>query len=184
MCPTLKQKIKQSISNVNRNISLIRKISIVGLGSISTLLILLMLEVFMAQLLTDFIIGSINDDFMLLIIVIGLFLMTIIIAFVIGYFVSQDIALKSVRNASLMSLICLFIFLFVVCNVSLYLTYSFIYSNVVGLDILWVFPKVLVLFAIYILGDVFSLFILIIVTYYLFFIFFLERFYISKTVNI
>ena len=134
----------------------------------------------MAQLLTDFIIGSINDDLMLLIIIIGLFLFTIVIAFIVGYFISQDITLRSVINASVMSLFCLIIFLFAVCNVLLYLNYSFIYSEIRGFEILWVFPKVLVYFAIYILGDVFNLFILIIVVYYCFLIFFLEKFYIKK----
>lgn len=158
-------------------ISLNRKISIVGLGSISTLLILLMIEVLLAQILTDTILGYINDNLMLLIIISSLFLLTIIIAFIVGYLISKDITFKSVGKASFLSLGCLILFLFVVCNTMLYFHYSYIYDNIVGLDILWVFPKVLVYFAIYILGDVFNLFILIIVVYYVFFIFFLEKFY-------
>ena len=164
------------------DISFTSKISIIGLGSISTLLILLMLEVFFAQILTNTLIGNISDNLMLLIIIIGLFLMTIIIAFIVGYFVAGDIRLKSVRNASFLSLAGLFSFLFVVCNGLLYLNYKDIYSHIYGFEILWIFPQVLVYFSIYILEDVFSLFVIIIIIYYAFFVIFLEKLYIKKVV--
>lgn len=175
----LKQKIKQVINDINikMNIGLKQKISIVGIGSISTLLILLMSEVMFAQIITNTILNNINDNLMLLIIIIGLFLMTIVIAFIVGYFITQDISLKSVRNASVMSLMCLFLFLFVVANVSLYIMYEDVYSKVYGFDILWVFPQVLVIFSVYVLGDVFNLFLLQIIIYYVFFIIFLEKLY-------
>ena len=159
------------------NISIKRMISIIGIGSISTLLILLMSEVAFAQVLTNTLIGNISDNLILLIIILGLFLLTIIIAFVVGYFVSQDIALKSVRNASIMSLGCLFLFLFIVANGSLFILHRSVYSKVSGFEILWIFPQVLVYFSIYVLGDVFSLFILEIIVYYCFFIVFLEKLY-------
>ena len=171
----LKQKIEQII--IKQRISIKQKISVVGLGSISTLLILLMTEVMFAQVLTDTLIGNINDNLMLLIVIIGLFLLTIVIAFILGYFITQDIALKSVRNASIMSLMCLLLFLFGVANGSLFIFYRDVYSEVTGFEILWIFPQVLVYFSIYVLGDVFSLFILEIIIYYLFFIVFLEKLY-------
>jgi len=175
----LKQKIKQVIKDINikMNISLKQKISIVGLGSISTLLILLMIEVMFAQFLTYTLIGNISDNLMLLIIILGLLLFTVIIAFIVGYSITGDIKLKSVRNASIMSLMCLFLFLFVVANVSLFIFYRYVYQNIHGFEILWVFPKVLVYFSIYILEDVFNLFLLIIFMYYAFFVTFLEKLY-------
>ena len=178
----IKQRIKQTIRDINTrsNVSLSRKISIVGLGSISTLVILLMIETFFAQILTDTILGSINDNVMLLIIIISLFIFTIVIAFVVGYFISQDIALKSVRNASIFSLGCLFLFLFIVSNGSLFIYYREVYSGINGFEIVPVFPQVLVYFAIYVLNDVFNLFILTIIVYYVFFVFFLEKFYRMK----
>lgn len=158
-------------------ISLKQKISVVGLGSVSTLLILLMTEVMFAQFLTNTLIGNINDNLMLLIIILGLFLLTIVIAFIVGYFISQDIALKSVRNASIMSLMCLLLFLFVVANGSLFIFYRDVYQNIFGFEIIWIFPQVLVYFSIYILGDVFNLFLLQIIIYYVFFVIFLEKLY-------
>lgn len=159
------------------NISIKRMISIMGIGSISTLLILLMLEVAFAQILTNTLIGNISDNLMLLIIIIGLFLFTVIIAFIVGYFITGDITRKSVYKSSIMSLMCLILFLFVVSNVSLFILYRSVYSKVSGFEILWIFPQVLVYFAIYVLGDVFSLFILEIIVYYCFFIVFLEKLY-------
>jgi len=159
------------------NIRLKQKISIVGLGSISTLLILLMIEVMFAQFLTYTLIGNISDNLMLLIIILGLLLFTVIIAFIVGYSITGDIKLKSVRNASFMSLMCLLLFLFIVSNVSLFIFYRNVYQNIHGFQILPVFPQVLVYFSIYILEDVFNLFILTIVVYYLFFVIFLEKLY-------
>jgi len=161
-------------------ISLKQKISIVGLGSISTLLILLMTEVAFAQFLTNTLIGNINDNLMLLIIILGLFLLTIVIAFIVGYFITEDIVLKSVVKASIMSLLCLVLFLFVVANGSLFILYRDVYSRIYGFEIIWVFPQVLVLFSIYVLDDVFNLFLLEIIIYYCFFIFFLEKLYVKR----
>lgn len=175
MYKTIKQKIEQII--IKQRISIKQKISVAGLGSISTLLVLLMSEVMFAQFLTDTLIGNINDNLMLLVIITGLFLLTIVIAFILGYFITQDIALKSVRNASIMSLLCLVLFLFGVANGSLFIFYRDVYSEVSGFEILWIFPQVLVYFSIYVLNDAFSLFILEIIVYYVFFIFFLEKLY-------
>ena len=175
MYKKLKQKIEQII--IKQRISIKQKVSIVGLGSISTLLILLMTEVMFAQILTDTLIGNINDNLMLLIVIIGLFLLTIVIAFILGYFITKGISIKSVQNASILSLMCLLLFLFGVANGSLFIFYRDVYSEVSGFEILWIFPQVLVYFSIYVLGDVFSLFILEIIIYYLFFIVFLEKLY-------
>ncbi len=164
------------------NISIKQKASIVGLGSVSTLLVLLMTEVFFAQLLTNFLINNIGDNLMLLIIIIGLVLLTIVVAFIVGYFVTGDIALKSVRNASILSLACLFLFLFVVCNGFLYWVYPHVYNQIYSFEILIIFPQVLVYFSIYILDSIFSLFVMIIVVYYVLFVFFLEKLYIEKVV--
>lgn len=158
-------------------ISLKRKINIIGIGSISTLLILLMVEVFFAQILTDTILNSISDNLMLLIIMMGMLIFTLIISIIVGYFVTGDMTRKSVFKTSLMSLGCLLLFLFIVSNGSLLIFYRSVYSKIHGFQILGIFPQVLVYFSIYILRDVFNLFIFIILAYYAFFIIFLEKLY-------
>ena len=161
-------------------ISLKRKISIVGIGSLSTLLILLMMEVLFAQILTDSLINNISDNIMLLIIMTGMFLFTIVISVIVGYFITQDITRMSVLKTTIMSFICLILFLFIVSNVSLFIFYKNVYSEIHGFEILFIFPQVLIYFSIYILNDVFNLFILQIITYYVFFIIFLEKLYKKK----
>jgi len=162
------------------NISIRKMVSIAGIGSVSTLMILLMVEVMFAQILTDTIINNISDNLMLLIIMIGMFLFTIIIAFVVGFLITADISRMAVTKASIMSLLCLILFLFSISNGSLFIEYNEIYVNIHGFDLFWVFPEVLVTFSIYILGDVFNLFILVFITYYIFFIIFLEKLYEEK----
>lgn len=161
-------------------ISIKRKISIIGIGSISTLLILLMIETAFAQILTDTIIGNISDNTILLIIMMGMFLFTIVISVIVGYFITQDITRTSVLKTTIMSFLCLLLFLFIISNGLLLIFYRNVYSKIHGFQVLFVFPSVLIYFAIYILGDVFSLFILEIVIYYIFFVIFLEKLYRGK----
>ncbi|HEC40450.1 hypothetical protein LCGC14_0957740 [marine sediment metagenome] len=158
-------------------ISVKKKLNILGIGSISTLLILLMVETLMAQIITDTILNSINDNLMLLIIMTGMFLFTTVISITIGYIITKDMTQKSVFKASILSLGCLLIFLFIVSNGSLLISYRNVYSKIIGFEIVPIFPQVLVYFSIYILRDVFNLFILIIIVYYVFFVFFLEKLY-------
>lgn len=164
------------------NIRMKKKINIMGIGIISTLLILLMVEVIFAQILTDFLIGNISDNLMLLLIMMGMFLFTIIISIIIGYVITKDISEKSVYKASAMSLLGLLLFLFVISNGSLFIYYREVYSKISWYELIPIFPQVLVYFSIYILGDVFNLFILIIIVYYIFFIILLEKFYEVKYV--
>ena len=171
----IKRRIKDIIENMD--ISIRRKINIIVIGCISTLLILLMIEVFFAQILTDIIIGNISDNLILLIIISGLFFFTIIISIVVGFFITGDITKMGVYKASLMSLGCLLLFLFIITNGSLLIFYKQVYSKIHGFQVLGISPQVLVYFSIYILEDVFNLFILTIIIYYLFFIIFLEKFY-------
>jgi len=152
-------------------------ISVVGVGSISTIIILLMVETAFAQILTDTLIGNISDNVILLVIILGLFIFTIIISVVVGYFITGNISQMSVYKASVMSLLCLIGFLFVITNTSLFIYHRDVYSQIYGLEIALIFPQVIVYFSIYILGTVFNLFVMVIVVYYLFFAFFLEKFY-------
>jgi len=136
-----------------------------------------MIEVFFAQVLTDTLIGNINNNLMLLIIVLGLFLFTIIISIIVGYLITRNIGTGIVYKASIMSFSCLIMFLFGITNGSLLIFYKEVYANIHGFQILLIFPQVLIYFGIYIMNEIFYTFILIIIVYYVFFIFFLEKFY-------
>ncbi|KKL54466.1 hypothetical protein LCGC14_2265150 [marine sediment metagenome] len=164
------------------NISILRKISIVGLGSVSTLLILLMVEVLGAQILTDFVIGHISNNVMLLIIITGLLLFTIIISVIVGILITKEIKRTSVLKASIISLLSLLLILFIVSNITLFINYRDIYSGIYGFQVLLVFPQVLMYFGIYILRDIFNLFIFVMIIYYMLFVAFLEGFYVKKYV--
>lgn len=159
------------------NIDIKRKISIIGIGSVSTLLILLMIETAFAQLISDFLIGNISDNLMLLLIVSGLFLFTIIISVIVGIFIVKETTKKSVLKATIMSLLCLILFLFSISNGTLFIYHRGVYNNIHGFELLPVFPQVLIYFSVLILGDVFNLFILIIIVYYIFYVVFLEKLY-------
>ncbi len=158
-------------------ISFKKKISVIGIGTISTLLILLMFEVLLAQIITDFILDSINDNTILLIIMMSLFIFTMIISIIVGIFITKDITRISVLKATIMSFLCLLLFLFIISNTLLLIFYRNVYSKIHGFEILFIFPSILIYFSIYILQDIFNLFIFEILIYYIFFIVFLEKFY-------
>ena len=162
------------------NISFRSKFSIIGLGSISTLLVLLMIELFYAQILTNTLIGNISDNLMLFVIILGLLFFTIVVAFIVGFTITKQIALKSVLYSSGLSLIGLLIVLIVVPNLSLFALHRDVYRDVYGFQIVTAQPQVLVLFSILVLGDVFNLFIFTILSYYVIFVIFLDLLYKKK----
>lgn len=158
-------------------IKLLKIINIIGIGYISTILILLMIETLYAQILTDFIIGFISNNTVLLIIILGLFVLSMIISIMVGFYITGDINRNSVIKSSLMSLLCTLFFLFIVSNIFMFLNYKNVYSKISGFEILLIFPQILVYFGIYILNDVFNLFLFSISVYYVFFVIFLKLFY-------
>ena len=165
------------------NISLTKKLNIFGTGVLSTLLLLVMIEAGFAQVISDLLIENINDNLILLIIILGLFIFTIFISLFVGFYIPEDISRNAVFRASRLSFIGVLLFLFVISNTFLFIFYPNVYSKVHGFEILPIFPQVLVYFGIYILDNVFYLFILTIVVYYLFFVIFLEKFFIERYYN-
>lgn len=165
------------------NISLMKKLNIFGTGVLSTLLLLLMTETLFAQLVSDLLIGNINDNLVLLIIILGLFIFTIFISLIVGFYITKDIHRKAVFSASRLSFFGVLLFLFFLTNIFLFIFYPNVYSKVHGFEILPIFPQVLVYFGIYILDNIFYLFILIIVVYYMFFVILLEKFFIERYYN-
>ena len=159
------------------NLNLKQIISVVGIGFMASLVILLMIYTAFAQIITDFLIDNISDNVILLVIIIGLFIFTIIISVIVGFFITGNISRNSVLKASVLSLLCLVGVLFIISNGILFFYYSNIYDLVYGFEVLLIFPQVLIYFSIYILGTIFNLFIITIGLYYIFFIFFLEKFY-------
>jgi len=145
-----------------------------GIGIISTLLILLLIETLFAQIITNFLIGHVSDNAMLLIITMGLFIFTIIISIIVGFFITGDINIISVLKSSLLAFVCTLVSLFIISNLFLLVCHKDLYSEVSGFEIILIFPQVLVYFGIFILQNIFYLFILEIVIYYVFFVMFLE----------
>lgn len=151
-----------------------RVLLILIIGPVATLLILLLIETLGAQILTNFLIGHISDNAMLLIIVMGLFVFTMIISIIVGFYISGNIDIGLVLGSSFLSFFCTLFLLFIISNGSLLSSYPEVYQKISGFEVFLKFPEELVDFGIYILPNVFYLFILTIVIYYVLFILFLE----------
>ncbi|KKN47247.1 hypothetical protein LCGC14_0664680 [marine sediment metagenome] len=163
------------------NISIERKIGIIGSGIISTIIILLMLEVVYAQIISDTILNNLDDNTILLIIVSGLFIFTLIISVAVSLIITQDIKRTKVLRSSILSLIITLIILFMVSNITLILFYPVIFSELGEYyELLLIFPQVLIYFGVFILGDIFNLFFFTIIVYYVLFVYFLEKQYVMR----
>lgn len=159
----------------------IKKIlSIIGLGFISSLLVLLILEVVFAQVLVDFIISNVDNQLILSLIVLGLLLFTFIVSIVIGFLVSSEIKKIVIIKASIMAFIINFIIINIISYVSMWIFYPEVFSEVSGLEVFLIFPQVILYFSMYMLSHPFYLFILSSLIYFIVYVIFLEQYYEQK----
>jgi len=153
------------------------KLKIFGLGFLFSLLGLLMIWAFYARLINDIAIDLLQGNDVLLLIIIGNIGITFIVSVVSGIFITEDIAKKSVYMASGVAILVSFIVLLGLCYFGLAITYPEIYSELVGFDLIFAFPSVIMTFSIYVLGNSFFINVIFIIIYYAFFLTFLDTFY-------
>lgn len=154
-----------------------KKVNIFSIGLISSLLLLLMFYTMFAQLLVDFVIGELESNTVLFAIIIGLLLITSLVSITVGSLMIEDVKETVVIKASIMSLLLTFFVVFIVSYVSLIVLYPEIFLNVEGFEVILIFPQVIVYFGIYVLDQVYYLFILFSIIYFIFFVIFIELFF-------
>lgn len=159
------------------NIPIRKKINIFMIGLVSSLLFLLMFYVLFAQILVDFVIGNLEDNTVLYIIILGLLLITFFMSIITGFFIVKDVQGSSVIKASIMSIILTLFVMIIVSYGALFILYPEVFRNLQDLEIILVFPQVFLTFGIYVLGEIYVLFILVLIIYFLLFVIFLDIFY-------
>ena len=95
----------------------------------------------------------------------------------VGFLVVKDTKEITILKASILSLLLLFLTLIIVSYVFLLTLAPQIFSQVDSYEIIIIFPQVMVYFGVYVLGNIFMLFIMSIVIYYIYFLVFIEVFY-------
>lgn len=161
-------------------IPLKQKVSIVGIGFISSLLILLIIYVLFARVIVDFIMNNIAETLILGVIVFGLLLLSFIISITIGFLITDEIRRDTVIMASMMSLLTLFTIILIVSYTSMAILYPGIYSKTRGPEAILIFPQVILYFSIYVLDHPFYLFIISSFVYFIIFTLYLESYYQRK----
>lgn len=160
-----------------------QKITILGVGFLASLLLLLIIYVMFAQVIVDFLINSIDNQIILSLIILGLLMLSFVISLIVGFLITDDIRKTSILKASIMSFLVNFIIILVISYVSLIIFYPNVFSEVSGLEIILIFPQVIIYFSIYILIHPFYLFIISSFVYFIIFIIFLEIYYESKALR-
>lgn len=159
------------------NITIRQKLNIFAIGFISSLLILLMFYVLFAQVISDFVIGQLEGMSILFIIMMSLLLLTLFSSVIISFFMVKDIKRVSIAKASVMSLIVTLFVIIILSYVSLFILYPDIFRELENIGIILVFPQVILYFGVYVLNEIYALFILTLVIYFIVYIMFLEVFY-------
>lgn len=154
------------------------KLNIIGVGILSSMLTFFIIYTLSARVLTLTILDSLeNDTTLLLFIILSLEFIAFISSIAVSFLLTSDIPNKYVIAASLIAYLCNLAFLVGISYASLFFLHPEIFQGLSGIEILIVFPTVLIYFSIFVLGHPIYLIILSIVSYYVFFIVFLERFY-------
>ena len=155
-------------------------LNILGTGIGASLLVFLIIQVGFAQTLDDFVLDHISDDYALSLIIFGLLSIAFIASIAAGILLPQFISELSVLYASFLAYYASFVFLIFISYSFMFLQFKYVFSQVHGFEIILIFPQVIIAFALYVLGEIIALFIISMVSYYLFFILFLDKFYIVK----
>jgi len=153
-------------------------LSVLVVGIISTLLIFFILQVAFARFLVDFVIENLGNEFILAMIIIGFESIVLIVALAVSLWLADEIRTISVLKSSLMAFLVNLIFLFTLSYIMMFILYPEVFSNIQNpIEMVVIFPTILIYFSIYVLGEVLHLFILSIISYYIFYVVFLNVFY-------
>jgi len=152
-------------------------------GILVSFLMFLMVEVLFAHFINSLLLDVLEDGLLLMLIILGLELIIMVLSILVGVMVAQNVSRLSVLKASLMSFICNMLFIVMLSYFSLFLMYPEVFSEVSGLEIIFILPQVIVYYSLYILNNVLSLLILSVISYYIIFIVFLNQFHEYSSYN-
>jgi hypothetical protein len=153
------------------------KVRIFILGLFVSLLVILMLWAFWSRVLNDFALDLLAGNDILLLIILGLLGISLFASTIVGIMLTEDMSRRSVFNASLVALVFSFVIVIIVSYGFVLVLYPVAFSELVGIEVVLAFPSVIAYFSLYVLNNVFTIYILTMVIYYSLFIVFLESFY-------
>lgn len=153
------------------------KITVVILGMIFSVMIFFIIYTAFAQIFTDFLIQNFDDVTNLSIITITLLFLSFIASIGVGLLICTDINKSVVLKASIMAFMINFLILILISYFSIFILYPETFTNIVGFQVVLIFPQIIIYFCIYTIGNIFYAFILIQFIYFIIFIIFLEEFF-------
>jgi len=154
------------------------KLNILGIGILVSFLLFYVVYTLLARILSITVLLDLLDatNTALMILVISLFGISIGMSVFVSVLFSDDLPSRSVVLKSiLMSFVLNFVLILGLSYVILYIVSPVLFSQVSGIEIFYVFPKVIIYFSIF-LGHPLYLGVLSILIYYISFIFFLDHF--------
>ncbi len=154
------------------------------MGVFGNLFILLILYALMSQIFLDFIIGNISNQIILGLIIFSLMFISIVLSLLISLWITNDVKLRAIYKAMVLSFFGTLIVLTFLSYFSLYALYPDVFNEISGIEVLWVFPQVIMTFSIYVLSHPFYIVIIVSIIYFAFYIFLLEYFYEPKIINL
>jgi hypothetical protein len=164
------------------NIASQKKINIVGIGILASVLVFLLAYALFARALVLTSFGE-GNTLGLLFLVGSLELVAVISSIFVSIWQTDDLPEQTILKTALVAFVLNLIIICVLSYGTLSILYPGIFSGLSIFDMILGFPTVLLYFSIFVLGHPIYLFILSIITYYLLFIIFIEVYYPKKGVK-
>lgn len=158
-----------------------QKLNVLIIGIVSSILLLFMIYVAFAQFFLKYIEGTVAPDFYLAFLIIGMLFISIFSSVITSFLTVKNVKLKSIIYSSLLAYLIHFLLIISISYISLFAYYPEVFSGLSGSDYFFVFPMVIVYFTIYVLEQFIYLFFISVITYYIFFVIFLDRLYVEKS---
>ncbi len=151
-----------------------RIMNFIVLGVVISVFFLLILLIPYFIFLEEFIIGNVDNNLIMGFIIIGLFLLgTLISTFASYYLLSKEASRTLILRIAIISIITSLLTLFIISFITLWFFDATIFSAIEYYELILIFPQQLIYFSIFILGEVYYLFIIMIFFYFIYFILFL-----------
>ena len=154
-------------------------ISSILLSGLFSTLIFLMIEVIFAQMVLDYVLPLTQDSgmyFNVFLIFIGGEMIALTISIIIPFIMRRKLPKSLILKASLLGFLVNLVFWIILSFMLLFFLYPEIFKNIVGYEIIFITPVLVVYLGIYVFNDVTFIWFLSQITYFLFFALFLYLF--------
>ena len=136
---------------MKRRVKLFEALGFAGISSIGSFLLFLMVAVFFAQIITDFLILESSGYGLLIIIIVAGFFTALLISIIISLLVTKTIPYPYIWSATVLAFILNLVIWFIISYVGLWIVYPNTVNGLYVWEVIIIIPEIIATFGIYII---------------------------------